>query len=78
MHLFSNRRVYYTLMVEAIFECWLRYIHTCIYLVVNGPEIIGGFGLEEKSKKTKAVYCLGRTNYGGFGNVETPIIDTLD
>ena len=41
-----------------------------IYLAVNCPEIISGFGLEEKSKKTKAV-CryLRRRNYGGLRNM---------
>ena len=53
-----------------------RYIR--IYLAVYGPEIIGGFGLEEKSQKTKAVCGLGRTNYGGLRNVRPPIIDPLD
>ena len=35
-----------------------------IYLAVYVPEfeIIGGFGLEEKSQKTKAVCGQGRTN----------------
>ena len=46
------------------------YIRIC--LAVYGPEIIGGFGLEEK---TKAVCGLGRTNYGGLRNVRPPIID---
>ena len=42
-----------------------------IYLAVYGPEIIGGFGLDEKKvKKTKAVCGLGRKNY-----VQPPIID---
>ena len=41
-----------------------------IYLGVCGPEIIGGFGLDEKGKKTKAVCGLGRINY-----VRPPIID---
>ena len=44
-----------------------------IYLAVYGPEIIGGFGLEEKSQKTKAVFGLGRTKYGGLRN-ERPTI----
>ena len=43
-----------------------------IYLVVYGPEIIGGFGLE---KKTKAVCGLERTNYGCLRNARPPIID---
>ena len=47
-----------------------------IYLTVYGPDIIGGFGLEEKSQKTKAVCGLGRTNYGGLWNVRPPIIDS--
>ena len=53
------------------------YIH--IFLVVYDPEIIGGFILEEKSKKkkTKAVCSLERTNYGSFQNVQPPIIDPL-
>ena len=51
------------------------YIH--IYLAVYGPEIIGGFSLEEKGQKTKVVCSLGRTNYGGLQNVQTPIIDPL-
>ena len=47
-----------------------------IYLTVYGPEIIiGGFGLEEKSQKRKAVCGQGRTNYGGLWNVRPPIID---
>ena len=32
-----------------------------IYQAVYGPEIIVGFGLEEKSQKTKAICCLGKT-----------------
>ena len=49
-----------------------------IYLAVYGPEIIGGFGLEEKSReKTKAIYSLGRTDYGGLLNVRPAIIDPL-
>ena len=48
-----------------------------IYLAVQGPETKGGFGLEEKSQKTKAVCDLGRTNYGGLRNVRPPIIDPL-
>ena len=51
--------------------------YICIYLVVYGPETKGGFGLEEKSQKTKAVCGLGRTNYGGLRNVRPPIIDPL-
>ena len=50
-----------------------RYIH--ISLAFYGPEIIGGFGLEEKSQKTKVVCGLGRTNYGSLQNVRPPIID---
>ena len=46
-----------------------------IYLAVYGPEIIGSFGLEGKSQKTKAVCGLGRINYGGLRNVRPPIID---
>ena len=46
------------------------YIRT--HLAVYGPEIIGGFGLENKSKKTKAVCGLGRTNHGGFRKVRPP------
>lgn len=42
--------------------------------MVYGPEIIGDFGLEEK---TKAVCWLGRTNYGGLWNVHPLIIDPL-
>ena len=53
--------------------CW--YIR--IYLAVYGPEIIGGFGLEEKSQKAKTVCDLGRTNYGGLRNVRPPLIDAL-
>ena len=49
-----------------------------IYLVVYGPEIIGGFGLEENSQKTKAVGGLGRTNYGGLRNLRPPMIDPLN
>ena len=52
-----------------------RYIH--IYLAVYSPEIIGGFGFEEKSQKMKAVCSLGRKNYGGLWNVQPPIIDPL-
>ena len=48
-----------------------------IYLAVYDPEIIGGFGLEEKGQKTKAVCGLGRTNYGGLRNERPPIIDPL-
>ena len=48
-----------------------------IYLAVYGPEIIGGFGFEEKSNKTKAVCGLRRTNYGSLRNVRPPIIDPL-
>ena len=33
-----------------------------IYLAVYVPEIIDGFGLEEKSQKTKAVQMLSRKN----------------
>ena len=33
-----------------------------IYLAVYVPEIIDGFGLEEKSQKTKAVQMLSRNN----------------
>ena len=50
-----------------------RYIR--IDLAVYGPEIFGGFGLEEKRQQTKAVCGLGRTNYGGLRNVRPPIID---
>ena len=47
-----------------------------IYLAVYGQEIIGGFGLEEKSKKKTKVVCgLGRTIYDGLRNVGPPIID---
>ena len=46
-----------------------------IYLAVYGPEIIGDFGLEENSQKTKALCGLGRINYGGLWNVRPPIID---
>ena len=46
--------------------------------MVYGPEIIGSFGLEEKSQKPKAVCGLGRTNYGGLGNVRPTIIDHLN
>ena len=49
-----------------------------IYLAVYGPEIIGGFSLEENSQKTKAVGGLGRTNYGGLRNLRTPMIDPLN
>ena len=52
-----------------------RYIR--IYLAVYRTEIIGGFGLEEKSQKTKAVCGLGRTKYGGLRNVRPSIIDPL-
>ena len=45
---------------------------TRIYLAVYCPEIIGGFDLEEKGQKTKAVCGLGRTNYGGLRNVQPP------
>ena len=50
-----------------------RYIR--IYLAAYSPDIIGGFGLEEKSKKMKVVCGLGRTNCGGLRNVQLPIID---
>ena len=43
-----------------------------IYLVVYGPEIIGGFGLEEKSQKVKAVCGLGRTNRWRLAECATP------
>ena len=49
-----------------------------IYLAVYGPEIIGGFVLDEKSQKANAVIGLGRTNYGGLRNVRPPIIDPLE
>ena len=49
--------------------------YICIYQAVYGPEIIGGFGLEEKRPKSKAVCSLGRANYGGLQNVQPPIID---
>ena len=49
-----------------------------IYLAVYGPEIIGGFGLEENSQKAKAVGGLGRTNYGGLRNLRPPVIDPLN
>ena len=43
-----------------------------VYQAVYGPEIIGGFGLKEKSRqKTKAVCGLGRTNYGGRAEYAT-------
>ena len=43
-----------------------------IYLAVYGPEIIGGFGLEEKSRQKKKAVCgLGRTNYGGRAEYAT-------
>ena len=38
---------------------------------------LGGFGLEEKSKKTKVVCGLRITNYGGLRNVRPPIIDPI-
>lgn len=39
-------------------------------------ECSSGFGLEGKSKKMKAVYSLGRTNYhGSLQNVQPPLID---
>ena len=41
-----------------------------IYLAVYGPEIIGGFDVDEKRSKTKAVCGLGRKYY-----VRPPIID---
>ena len=44
-------------------------------LAVYSREIIDGFVLEEKSLKMKAVYGLGRTNYGGLQNVGRPVID---
>ena len=50
-----------------------RYIR--IYLAVDGPEIISGYGLEEKSQKRKAFCFLGRTNYGGLRNVRLPVLD---
>ena len=43
------------------------YIH--IYLAVYGPEIIGGFGLEEKSQKTKAVCSLLEEDFYSLRNV---------
>ena len=46
--------------------------HIRIYLAVYGPEIIGGFGLEKKSKKAKTVCGLERTNYEGLRNVRPP------
>ena len=49
-----------------------------IYLAVYGQEIIGAFGLKEKSQNTKAVCGLGRTNYGGLRNLRPPIIDPLN
>ena len=55
----------------AIIECrFAGTVNIRIYLAVYGPEIIGGFGLDEKGQKTKAVCGLGRTNY-----VRPPIID---
>ena len=47
-----------------------RYIR--IYLAVYGLEIIGGFGFEDKSQKTKAVCGLERKNSGGLRNVPHP------
>ena len=41
-----------------------------MYLAVYGPEIIGGFGLDEKNEK--AVCGLGRTNYDGLRNMRPP------
>ena len=49
--------------------------YICIYLAVYCPEIIGGFAIEEKRKKTEVVCGLGRRNYGRFLNVHPPIID---
>ena len=44
-------------------------VHSYLYLALYGPEMIGCFGLEEESQKTKAVCGLERTNYGGLRNV---------
>ena len=48
-----------------------------VYLAIYGPEINGGFGLEGKSEKPKAVCGLARTNYGGLRNMRPPTIDPL-
>ena len=52
-------------MMYMYFKEGLLYSGRCIriYLAFYGPEIIGGFGLEEKSQKTKTVYGPRRTNY---------------
>ena len=53
------------------------YIH--IYLAVHSPEIIGGFNLEGKSPKLKAVCGLTySTNYGSLWNVRPSILDLHD
>ena len=41
---------------------------------VYGPEIIGGFSVEEK---TEAVSSLGRTNYGFLRNMQPLLVDPL-
>ena len=72
-------RFYYTLAVwriKSFFSVGLR-VYILIYLAVYGPEIIGGFVVEEKCQKTKAVCGPRRTNYGGLRNVRSPLIDPL-
>ena len=76
----GNQRVYFILAVwwfKPFFELVSVGGYICIYLVVYSPEIFGGFGLEEKSEKTKAVCSLGGTNCGGLRNVRLPIMDPL-
>ena len=46
-----------------------------IYLAVYGPEMIGGFGLEEKRQKTKAV--CGKDKLWRFAECAIPILDPL-
>ena len=43
-----------------------------IYLPVYGPEIIGGFGLEEKSQKAKAVLRATKNKLWRFAESATP------
>ena len=72
----SVQGAYYTLAAWR-FKPFLSVGNFVFYLAVYGPEIIGGFGLEEKSQKAKYVCGLGRRNYGGLRNVWPPIIDPL-
>ena len=47
-----------------------------IYLAVYGPEIIGGYGLDEKKNESSLMSRnTGRTNYNSLRNVRPPTID---